>query len=52
MQIIGLGINSEQGTIRIRDSGGSTSIQVFVTIERAPQFVDLYGLPLPDSYLT
>lgn len=50
--VIGYGINSQAGTITIRGLGGSPNTQVLVMIDGVPQFMGLFGHPLPDSYLS
>jgi len=50
--VIGYGINTQAGTISIRGLGGSPNTQVLVMIDGVPQFMGLFGHPLPDSYLS
>ncbi len=50
--VIGYGINSQAGTVTIRGLGGSPNTQVLVLIDGVPQFMGLFGHPLPDSYLS
>ncbi|HXX64203.1 MAG TPA: TonB-dependent receptor [Bacteroidota bacterium] len=50
--VIGYGIQNPAGTISIRGLGGSPNTQVLVMIDGVPQFMGLFGHPLPDSYLS
>lgn len=50
--VIGYGIDNPAGTISIRGLGGSPDTRVLVMIDGIPQFMGLYGHPLPDSYLS
>ena len=50
--VIGYGINNQAGTITIRGLGGSPNTQVLVMIDGIPQFMGLFGHPLPDSYMS
>ncbi|HTX20039.1 MAG TPA: TonB-dependent receptor [Bacteroidota bacterium] len=50
--VIGYGIDNPAGTISIRGLGGSPDTKVLVMIDGVPQFMGLYGHPLPDSYLS
>lgn len=50
--VIGYGINTQAGTITIRGLGGSPDTQILVMIDGVPQFMGLFGHPLPDSYLS
>ncbi|MGB9592002.1 MAG: TonB-dependent receptor plug domain-containing protein, partial [Candidatus Kryptoniota bacterium] len=50
--VIGYGINTQAGTITMRGLGGSPNTQVLVMIDGVPQFMGLFGHPLPDSYLS
>jgi len=49
---IGYGIENPAGTISIRGLSGSPNTQVLVMIDGVPQFMGIYGHPLPDSYLS
>jgi len=49
--IIGYGINGQAGTVSLRGLGGSPNTQVLVLIDGVPQFMGLFGHPLPDSYM-
>jgi outer membrane cobalamin receptor len=50
--VIGYGIENPAGTISIRGLSGNPNTQVLVMIDGVPQFMGLYGHPLPDSYLS
>ena len=50
--VIGYGIENPAGTISIRGLSGSPNTQVLVMIDGVPQFMGIYGHPLPDSYLS
>ncbi|HTY11408.1 MAG TPA: TonB-dependent receptor [Bacteroidota bacterium] len=50
--VIGYGIDNPAGTISIRGLGGSPDTKVLVMIDGVPQFMGLYGHPLPDTYLS
>ena len=50
--LLGYGINGQAGTITIRGLGGSPNTQVLVMIDGVPQFMGIFGHPLPDSYLS
>lgn len=50
--ILGYGINSQAGTITARGVGGKPNTQVLVMIDGIPQFMGIFGHPLPDSYLS
>ncbi len=50
--VLGYGINGQAGTISIRGFGGNPNTQVLVMLDGVPQFMGLFGHPLPDSYLS
>jgi outer membrane cobalamin receptor len=50
--VIGYGIANPAGAISIRGLGGSPDTRVLVMIDGVPQFMGLYGHPLPDSYIS
>jgi iron complex outermembrane receptor protein len=50
--ITGFGVaDGAAGQIRIRGIGGSPNTQVLVMIDGHPQFMGLFGHPLPDAYV-
>ena len=50
---VGLGIGPESsGNIVIRGVGGTPNTQILMLIDGQPQFVGLFGHPIPDTYMS